>query len=143
MKLRLVSVFAVAALLGSASVYADDTHHDSQNGQDGHIHHDDHDICFEFVVTRDHKLVPHNVIVPAGKAFKIVIKNFGDRQVEFESAALVREKNIPAHGHAFLHMGPLDPGTYNLFDEVNRGYLNSNLIAQTGVTTCSAAPQPK
>jgi len=61
---------------------------------------------------RGREFVPAEVHVPAGVKFRLVIENLEDRQEEFDSHALNREKHIAPRGKVTLFLGPLPPGRY-------------------------------
>jgi hypothetical protein len=72
------------------------------------------------------KFVPSEVPVPAGKKVKLVIRNQDKTAAEFESADLHREKIVQPGGEIAVFVGPLDPGSYEFFDDFrpeNRGHL--------------------
>ena len=58
--------------------------------------------------------------VPAGVKVELIIKNEQAVNAEFESTVLHREKIIQAGGQISVFVGPLDPGTYEFFDDFNR-----------------------
>ena len=51
---------------------------------------------------RDHRFVPNELRVPAGKKIKLIIDNQDSTAEEFESHALNREKVIPPKSKASL-----------------------------------------
>jgi plastocyanin len=69
---------------------------------------------------RDHQFVPSEVPVPPGVKVELVIKNEQAVSAEFESTVLHREKIVRAGGTITVFVGPLDPGTYEFFDDFNR-----------------------
>lgn len=69
---------------------------------------------------KDHKFVPSDVPTPAGVKVELVIKNEQTVNAEFESTVLHREKIVTAGGQISVFVGPLDPGTYEFFDDFNR-----------------------
>jgi hypothetical protein len=70
---------------------------------------------------KDHKFVPSDVPTPAGVKVELVIKNEQAVNAEFESTVLHREKIVPAGGQISVFVGPLDPGSYEFFDDFNAG----------------------
>lgn len=73
-----------------------------------------------YTLTADgRKFEPATLEVPAGKKFKLTVKNTGAKAIEFESDELNREKVIPAGASAVIGIGPLKPGAYPFFDEFN------------------------
>jgi hypothetical protein len=69
---------------------------------------------------RDHKFVPNDVPIPAGVKVELLIKNEQAVNAEFESCTLYREKIVQAGNQASVFVGPLEPGTYEFFDDFNR-----------------------
>jgi hypothetical protein len=69
---------------------------------------------------KDHQYVPSDVPAPAGLKVELVIKTDQTVNAEFESSVLHREKIVPAGAQISVFVGPLTPGTYELFDDFNR-----------------------
>ena len=69
---------------------------------------------------RDHRFVPSDVPAPAGVKVELIIKNEQAVNAEFESTVLHREKIVQAGGQISVFVGPLDPGTYEFFDDFNQ-----------------------
>ena len=69
---------------------------------------------------KDHQFVPSDVPTPAGVKVELIVKNDQAVNAEFESTALHREKIIRAGGQISVFVGPLEPGTYEFFDDFNR-----------------------
>lgn len=64
--------------------------------------------------------------MPAGVKVKLLVKNEQTATAEFESTSLHREKIVNAGGEITVFVGPLDPGSYEFFDDFNnstRGHL--------------------
>ena len=72
------------------------------------------------ITLRDHQFVPAEVPVPAGVKVKLLIKNEQQVTAEFESASLHREKIVGAGGEIAVYVGPLSPGSYDIFDDFHR-----------------------
>jgi len=67
----------------------------------------------EFIIEiRDHKFIPAELRIPAGKKVRIVLDNQQETPEEFESYSLNREKHIPPKSRVTLFIGPLDAGRY-------------------------------
>jgi len=62
---------------------------------------------------------PATLSVPAGEKIKLVVKNTSTKLAEFESHELKREKVIGAGASVTVLIGPLQPGTYEFFDDFN------------------------
>ena len=69
------------------------------------------------ITLRDHQFVPAEVPVPAGVKVKLIIRNEQATNAEFESTSLHREKIVSPGGESIVFVGPLDPGTYEFFDD--------------------------
>jgi hypothetical protein len=67
---------------------------------------------YEITLSND-AFTPAKLIVPAGKAFTLTVKNDTDRPAEFESSRLGREKLIPAHNQILVHISALKAGSYS------------------------------
>src|SRR5579883_2052953 len=66
---------------------------------------------------KDHKFVPPEIKVPAGKAIAITLKNEDGAPEEFDSASLKTEKIVAAHGTIVIKLKPLKPGRYPFMGE--------------------------
>ena len=78
------------------------------------------------ITLRDHQFVPSEVPVPAGVKVTLIVRNEQTATAEFESTSLHREKIVNAGGQITVFVGPLDPGSYEFFDDFNgatRGHL--------------------
>jgi len=70
--------------------------------------------------------VPSEVPAPAGVKVQLLVKNEQAVTAEFESNSLHREKIVTAGGQIAVFVGPLDPGSYEFFDDFHnstRGHL--------------------
>lgn len=75
---------------------------------------------------RDHQFVPSEVPVPAGLKVKLLVRNDQTMTAEFESNTLHREKIVQPGNTITVYVGPLDPGSYEFFDDFHnatRGHL--------------------
>ena len=79
---------------------------------------------------RDHRFVPAELRVPAGKKIKLIIDNQDATAEEFESHALNREKVIPPKSKAPVFIGPLKPGQYPFVGEFHEKTANGVIIAE-------------
>ena len=78
------------------------------------------------ITLKDHQFVPSEVPVPAGVKVQLLVKNDQQVTAEFESTSLHREKIVNAGGKITVYVGPLDPGSYEFFDDFHnesRGHL--------------------
>jgi hypothetical protein len=67
----------------------------------------------------DKQFEPKQLSVPAGVKVKLVIRNQDVIPAEFESSDLSREIIVPGHGEVTIFIGPLDPGSYQFFNDFN------------------------
>jgi hypothetical protein len=85
----------------------------------------------EFVlVIRDHRFEPQELVVPAGKKFKLLVDNRDSTAEEFESHALNREKVVPANSRVPVFLGPLAPGRYPFFGEFHVKTAQGAIVAR-------------
>ena len=78
------------------------------------------------ITLKDNQFLPTEVPVPAGVKVQLLIKNEQQVNAEFESTSLHREKIVTAGGQISVFIGPLDPGSYEFFDDFHsttRGHL--------------------
>jgi hypothetical protein len=71
--------------------------------------------------------VPSEVQIPAGVKVKLVVRNENPATSEFESNQFHREKVVTPGQEIIVFVGPLDPGSYEFFDDLHpqtRGHLN-------------------
>lgn len=69
------------------------------------------------LVISEHRLVPSHLEVPAGRKIELKVTNQQSVVAEIESYALNREKVIRPGKTVTLYVGPLEPGSYDLFDD--------------------------
>lgn len=85
----------------------------------------------EYVLTlKDHTFSPQKLVIPAGQKVAITLKNMDATPAEFESTELNREKIVNGNSQITIYVGPLDPGTYNYFDEFHRDTTTGIIVAQ-------------
>ncbi len=82
------------------------------------------------ITIKDHKFIPAEVRVPAGKKIKLIIENQDSTAEEFESHELNREKIIAPRSKATVYIGPLKPGSYPFFGEFNQATARGVVIAE-------------
>ncbi|HML11628.1 MAG TPA: cupredoxin domain-containing protein [Stellaceae bacterium] len=78
------------------------------------------------ITLKDHQFDPSEVPVPAGVKLKLLVKNDQTVTAEFESNSLHREKIVEPGSTIIVYVGPLDPGSYEFFDDFHnstRGHL--------------------
>jgi hypothetical protein len=79
---------------------------------------------------KDHKFSPANPTVPANTRIKVTVKNRDATPAEFESKDFDAEKVVPGGGEITVNIGPLDPGTYDFFDEYHQQESTTQLTVQ-------------
>jgi plastocyanin len=82
------------------------------------------------LVIQDHKFLPAEVVVPAGKKVKLVVENRDATPEEFESHALGREKVIAGKSTATILIGPLKAGRYDFVGEYNEKTAKGTIVVQ-------------
>jgi hypothetical protein len=82
------------------------------------------------VVIKEHRFDPDQLEVPAGKKFKLVVKNLDATPEEFESHDLKREKIIAGKGQATIIIGPLKPGAYKFVGEYHESTAQGQIVAK-------------
>ena len=78
------------------------------------------------IMLKDNQFVPSEVQVPAGVKVRLVVHNDNTTPSEFESTQFHREKVVPPGREITVFVGPLDPGSYEFFDDFHpetRGHL--------------------
>lgn len=69
------------------------------------------------ITLKNNQFVPSEVQVPAGVKVKLVVRNENPIASEFESNQLHREKVVTSGQEITVFVGPLDPGSYEFFDD--------------------------
>lgn len=82
------------------------------------------------LVIREHRFVPSELTVPAGRKVRLVVVNEDATPEEFESYPLNREKVVPPKGQVVVFVGPLQPGRYEFFGEFNQATARGWLVAR-------------
>lgn len=78
------------------------------------------------IVLKNNQFVPSEVRIPAGAKVKLVVRNENPTASEFESTQFHREKVVLPGQEITVFVGPLDPGSYEFFDDFHqetRGHL--------------------
>lgn len=68
----------------------------------------------------DGTLKPARIEVPAGKRFKIEVRNTGHGAAEFESVQLRKETVLAPGAQSFVVIAPQEPGEYKFFDDFHQ-----------------------
>lgn len=69
------------------------------------------------IVMKDGRFSPERLEVPAGKRFKLVLKNEGRGPAEFENLSMRVEKVLAPGVTSFVVLPALKPGEYRFTDE--------------------------
>ncbi len=78
------------------------------------------------ILLKNNQFVPSEVQIPAGAKVRLVVRNENRTPSEFESTQFHREKIVPSGQEITVFVGPLDPGSYEFFDDFHpetRGHL--------------------
>jgi plastocyanin len=78
------------------------------------------------IMLKNNQFVPSEVAIPAGAKVKLVVRNDNQTTSEFESTQFHREKVVTPGQEITVFVGPLDPGSYEFFDDLHpqtRGHL--------------------
>jgi len=78
------------------------------------------------IMLKNNQFVPSEVQIPAGVKVKLVVHNDNPTPSEFESTQFHREKVVPPGQEITVFVGPLDPESYEFFDDFHpqtRGHL--------------------
>jgi plastocyanin len=87
------------------------------------------DLSFALTI-KDHRFEPSELQVPAGKRFKLIVKNLDSTAEEFESHDLKLEKVIPGKSEATLTVRPLKAGTYKFVGEFHEKTAKGSIVAK-------------
>ena len=87
------------------------------------------ELSYELTI-KDHRFDPSELQVPAGKRFKLVVKNLDPTAEEFESHDLKLEKVIPGRSEVNLTVRPLKPGTYEFVGEFHQKTAKGRIVAK-------------
>jgi plastocyanin len=69
------------------------------------------------IVLKNNQFVPSELQIPAGVKVKLIVRNENSSASEFESKQFHREKVVPPGQEIAVFVGPLDPGSYEFFDD--------------------------
>ncbi len=78
------------------------------------------------ILMKNNQFSPSEVRIPAGVKVKLVVRNDNKTPSEFESNQFHREKVVGPGQEIIVFVGPLDPGSYEFFDDFHpqtRGHL--------------------
>ncbi len=84
-----------------------------------------------YVLTfKDNKLEPAELQVPAGREFKLVVKNADQTPEEFESGDLKIEKIIAGGSEAEFTIKALEAGSYEVYGEFHEDTAKGHIVAK-------------
>jgi plastocyanin len=69
------------------------------------------------ILMKNNQFIPSEVQIPAGAKVKLIVRNENPTPSEFESIQFHREKVVPPGQEISVFVGPLDPGSYEFFDD--------------------------
>lgn len=88
------------------------------------------DVYEATLTIQDHRFVPAEMKVPAGRKIKLTVINKDATAEEFESYELNREKIVAGNGRIIVYVGPLRPGRYPYFGEFHMDTAQGVLVAE-------------
>ena len=84
------------------------------------------------LVIHDNRFEPEQLALPTGVKLKLLIRNLDEIPAEFESFDLSREVIVPGHGEVTIYVGPLEPGSYQFFNDFNHE-MRGSIVAKPDV----------
>ena len=81
------------------------------------------------LVNKEHRFEPQELTIPYGKKIKLIIDNQDVTPEEFESYELHRERMVLGGTKGSVFIGPLKPGRYPFFGELNKATAKGSIIA--------------
>jgi plastocyanin len=78
------------------------------------------------ILMKNNQFIPSEVQIPAGVKVKLLVRNENSTASEFESIQFHREKVVPPGQEISVFVGPLNPGSYEFYDDFHpetRGHL--------------------
>lgn len=82
------------------------------------------------LVIRNNQFEPAELKVPAGQRIKVTVHNQDATAEEFESHSLNREKIVPPGAKVVVYIGPLKPGTYDMFGDYHQATAKGVVVAE-------------
>ncbi|MBI1174978.1 MAG: cupredoxin domain-containing protein [Sideroxydans sp.] len=80
------------------------------------------------LVIHDRQFEPNALAFPAGVRIKLLVRNLDSMPAEFESYDMSREVVVPGHGEVTIYIGPLEPGSYEFFNDFNHEMRGSVVV---------------
>lgn len=97
------------------------------------------DVAFKLTM-HNQQFVPDKLIVSAGIKVKIILSNLDSVPQEFESYDLALEVFVPEHGKKAIYVGPLNPGSYRIFNGFYlpmQGWIVAKPVVKNGELSCN------
>jgi hypothetical protein len=82
------------------------------------------------VTIKDHRFIPSELHVKAGKPVILVVSNLDGTPEEFEMLPMSIEKVIPAGAKARIRIRPLGPGRYEFIGDFHRNTAKGAVISE-------------
>ena len=81
------------------------------------------------ISVKNHRFQPAQIQAPARVPIELHVKNLDPTPMEFESVSLRVEKVVAGNSEGIIRLRPLDPGSYNFFDDFNQA-TNGTLVVR-------------
>jgi hypothetical protein len=72
------------------------------------------------ISVKNHRFQPAQIQAPANVPIELHVKNLDPTPMEFESVSLRVEKVVTGNSEGIIRLRPLEPGSYNFFDDFNQ-----------------------
>lgn len=82
------------------------------------------------LVIHNNRFDPAELKVPAGQRIKLTVHNQDPTAEEFESHSLNREKIVPPGAKVVVYIGPLKPGSYDMFGDYHQATAKGLVVAE-------------
>ena len=82
------------------------------------------------LTARDGRFIPETIEAPAGKKFRIVIRNAGATPEEFESIELRKETVLAPGVTRTVVFAPMKPGTYKFFGDFHPDTAKGQIVVK-------------
>jgi cupredoxin-like protein len=81
------------------------------------------------ISVKNHRFQPAQIQAPARVPIELHVKNLDPTPMEFESVSLRVEKVVAGNSEGIIRLRPLEPGSYNFFDDFNQ-QTNGTLVVR-------------
>src|SRR5689334_6822303 len=81
------------------------------------------------ISVKNHRFQPAEIHAPAKVPIELHVKNLDATPMEFESVSLRVEKVVAGNSEGIIRLRPLEPGSYNFFDDFNQA-TNGTLVVR-------------